>query len=75
MISLHQFYYSCIIRKNHSKERYGQALSSELYKHKPDLYQAIKYLDCDPIKLRGPKDNPEMWDRFVQYVEKNWYKE
>jgi len=72
-MNLHQFYVDSIIRCRNTKERYGQALFNQLVEVRPDLSEQIRGTDADPFYLKGPSDNYAKWDRFIRFVEKNWY--
>lgn len=71
-ISLHQFYFDAIVLARANKWRYGQAMFNHLAAVRPDLANAIRGTDKDPfyvVYLAQPN-----WDRFVEYIEQNWYK-
>lgn len=69
-LSLHKFYFDAIQRARREGERYGQAMFNHLCSVRPDLSEKVRGSDMDAFyveKLSDPR-----WDRFVEYIEKNW---
>lgn len=70
-ISLHKFYFDGITRARKTGERYCQAMFNHLHEVRPDLSVRIEATDKDPFYAPSPKD--PRWDRFVAFIETNWY--
>ncbi len=74
-LSLHRFYFDAITRARCKSERYGQAMCNHLYMVRPDLSMQIGTntgadTDMDPFFCVSPND--PKFDRFIEFVEKNW---
>ena len=68
MISLYEYYTAVDRRVKTSNERRGQAASNILYDMRPDLHkQVILDMNKDPFYVGAN------WDRFVKFIEANWY--
>lgn len=74
MTTLHKLYFDSIIRARTTNERYGQALFNTLFEQAPHLAEQVRGTDMDPFYMEGPADNYSKWDRFITFVETNWYK-
>lgn len=78
-ITLYQFYAAAIrryerpCRKGLETERYGQAMFNHLSIVRPDLAGKIRGTECDPFFI--PDTTHPNWQRFVQFIESNWYSE
>lgn len=70
-ISLHKFYFDGITRAREKRERYCQAMFNHLSIVRPDLSEQVRGTDKDPFYCASPTE--ERWDRFVQFIETNWY--
>ena len=70
-ISLHKFYHDAIVRVGKTRERYCQAMFNHLYEVRPDLARQVTETDMDPFYCPSPQD--PKWDRFVAFIEANWY--
>lgn len=71
MLSLHKFYFDAIVRARNTGERYGQAMFNHLYEVRPDLAEQVRSQPTDPFYVE--KLNHPAWDRFVYFIEKNWF--
>jgi hypothetical protein len=71
--SLHKFYFDSIMLARKHGWRYGQAMFNHLLEVRPDLAETVRGTDKDPFYVQELKD--PKWDRFVEYIELNWYKE
>ncbi len=70
-ISMHRFYFDAITRARNTGERYGQAMFNHLLTVRPDLAAIVRGTDKDPFYVSA-LSHPN-WDRFVAFIEKNWY--
>jgi len=71
IVSLHKFYFDGIIRAREKCERYCQAMFNHLVEVRPDLSEQVRGTDMDPFYCHSPTD--PRWDRFVRFIETNWY--
>ena len=70
MVSLYEFYQAVEKRVKTTSERKGQAASNILYTVRPDLHKQVTLdmdMDKDPFYVEAN------WDRFVKFIEANWY--
>lgn len=72
MISLHRYYFDSIIKASRHQWRYGQAMFNHLLEVRPDLAEAVRGTDKDPFYVKELAD--PRWDRFVEFIESEWYK-
>jgi hypothetical protein len=70
-LNLHKFYFDGITRARKTGERYCQAMFNHLHDVRPDLAEQVRGTDKDPFYCPSP-DDPR-WDRFVNFIETNWY--
>ncbi len=72
MLSLHKFYFDAISSARGSGQRYGQLVFNHLCEVRPDLSEQVRGTDMDPFYV--DRLNHPNWDRFVAFIESNWYK-
>lgn len=68
-ISLYKFYSDIRIRAAQHNERFGQAAFNHLALVRPDLSEKVRGTDMDPYY----SENGGRWNKFVQFIETNWY--
>lgn len=73
MVSLHKFYFDSITLARTHRWRYGQAMFNHLLDIRRDLAEQVRATDKDPFYVER-LDHPN-WDRFVAFIEENWFKE
>ncbi len=79
MIPLHKFYNDGMVRARDTKERYGQAMFNHLHEVQPELAEKVRGTEMDPFYCSSGsvkdliRPNDSRWDRFVQFIETNWY--
>lgn len=72
-VSLHKFYFDAIVSAKLRSWRYGQALFNKLLELRPELAEKVRATNMDVFHMQGPADDFERWDRFISFVETNWY--
>ena len=72
-ISLHELYRRVSDTYRELRCRYGQAFLVELRLVRPDLHEGLAQTDMDPFYMYGPSTHTKGWDKFIHFIESNWY--
>lgn len=73
-LTLHKFYFDAVVyARQTGHQRYGQAMFNHLCEVRPDLSEQVRGTDKDPFYVESLSD--PRWDRFVDFIEAEWYKD
>lgn len=72
-MTIHKFIFDSMALSQKKQWAYGTCVMLILRSEKPDLWAAALDKQLTVAHMSGPAENPERWDRFFDYIERNWY--
>lgn len=72
-MTIHKFIFDAILQSQKTKRSYGTCIMEELRLVRAGLWHKADGAGLTVFGMSGPAENPERWDKFFEYIERNWY--